>query len=73
MEPEDYKELCWRLHVEKERYEFRLAGCVGKQGFDTPAMAHHATRAMDGNPSVFKCGFCNKWHIGSSVRPKKLR
>ena len=70
---QDFKELCRLLRIEKERYEFRMAGCAGKQKFDTPAMAHHSTRAMSGNASAFKCGFCGKWHVGSGIRPKGKR
>ena len=73
MDNADYRELRHRLLIEKEKYEFRLAGCVGKHKFDTPAMAHHATRSMNGSHSVFKCGFCGHWHVGCGIRPKKFK
>ena len=66
MEPEDYRELCYRLRLEHEKYEMRMAGCVGKHRFDSPQQARLGMRHMDdGNPAVFKCVFCGKWHVGS--------
>jgi len=51
------------------RAEWQATGCMGKQAFDTMAMANKVAKLSSGRNSLpmnaYKCQFCGKYHIGN--------
>lgn len=49
--------------------------CIGKHQFDSPNLARQVARAgnrrHDRNYSVYRCGHCSHWHLGTA--PKGMR
>lgn len=48
--------------------------CAGKSGFESKALAdkiarktlRSKTKKMPGTMNVYRCQYCNKWHIGGT-------
>lgn len=52
----------------ERRHIARMAGCVGKEPFESRAVAEHVARRRrtEGKANqAYKCEFCRKWHIGT--------
>jgi hypothetical protein len=51
------------------------AACVGKQRFDSPDAARRIARVSgrrtDSNIDVYRCQYCNGWHLGTSTRAQR--
>ena len=54
--------------------DWKLAGCSGKEAFDSYAMAERVSglrrKNRKGKLFVYKCSFCSKFHL-SGIRKKK--
>lgn len=52
--------------VESPQYQYYSAQCLNKEAFDSVALAHKVVKArkIPSARQVYKCEFCNKWHLG---------
>jgi len=56
-----------------------VAGCIGKERFETRDQAERVRKRMARNHShgrhvgVYRCDYCGGWHIGSSNERKRRR
>ena len=48
----------------------RAAGCDGKVGFITRALADNARGRVDVARNVYRCAACGSWHLGRSMQPR---
>lgn len=50
-----------------ETETFRLAGCEGKEVFETPDLARTAAKRKR-HRVAYHCSFCRHWHVGNLAR-----
>lgn len=65
----DEAELRMRIRVEYRRQlaEMKLSMCSGKVGFDDVKQAREVVnRRGHGHADVYRCRWCNRWHLGTS-------
>lgn len=50
------------------QYQYYYAQCVNKQSFDSIALANKVlkSRRIPSARQVYKCEFCDKWHLGGT-------
>jgi hypothetical protein len=49
----------------------RRRQCGNKRKYDTPDQAFYMmNHIFGGNSGIYKCPFCNKWHIGRTPRKR---
>ena len=48
----------------------RISSCEGKVAFDTRNYADDVLKRDHNNKArmVYRCSFCNKWHVGSKIK-----
>ena len=56
-------------------YQYYLAQCVSKQGFESVALANKVVKArkIATARQVYKCEFCDKWHLGTTDRGRTAK
>ena len=61
--------------VDDAQYPYYLAQCVNKEKFDSIALANKVlkTRKTASARQVYKCEFCEKWHLGSASRARYVK
>ena len=48
----------------------RISSCEGKVAFETRGYADNVIKRDHNNKGrmVYRCSFCNKWHVGSKIK-----
>jgi hypothetical protein len=63
---QELAELRYLIRKATGMHPMRLAGCVGKVGYETRSDAEKAIRPHKrGVISAYRCWSCHRWHVGT--------